>query len=199
MLNQNAKRQRDGHGGVTRVVLRVRIIACAIVVVGLLSRAEAAVFNIPAGNVALINAIKAANANHEDNTITLAAGTYSLTALDNMADGPNGLPSIAGTLTLHGAGPETTVLARADNAPEFRIVHVAATGILTLDGLTVAGGSGGIFNLGTLTVLNSTVSGNSSYGYPAVGGIFNTGTLTMLNVPPLLEMPPAASPTAEAR
>jgi len=59
MLNQNAKRQRDGHGGVTRVVLRVRIIACAIVVVGLLSRAEAAVFNIPAGNVALINAIKA--------------------------------------------------------------------------------------------------------------------------------------------
>src|SRR5204863_9986038 len=62
-------------------------------------------------------------------------------------------------------------------------------GTLTLTNSTVsgnranfAGGSkgGGIFNLGTLTLTNSTVSGNTvTHGYG--GGIFNGGTLTLSN------------------
>ncbi|MBV8557368.1 MAG: hypothetical protein JO116_17530, partial [Planctomycetaceae bacterium] len=48
-------------------------------------------------NVAgLINAIKTANTNQENNTIQLAAtGSYVLSAVDNTTDGPNGLPVIA--------------------------------------------------------------------------------------------------------
>ena len=40
----------------------------------------------------LIAAINEANANGEANTIRLEAGTYTLTAVDNRTDGPNGLP-----------------------------------------------------------------------------------------------------------
>ena len=44
--------------------------------------------------------------------IVLDAGTYTLTAVDNTTDGPNGLPSVTSPLTLTGAGAETTSLER---------------------------------------------------------------------------------------
>jgi hypothetical protein len=57
---------------------------------------QATVFHCGAGDVqCLIDAINTANANGEKNTIRLAAGTYTLTAVDN--GGPfdaNGLPVI---------------------------------------------------------------------------------------------------------
>ncbi len=57
-------------------------------------------------------------------------------------------------------------------------------GTLTLTNSTVSGNSatydaGGIYNYGTLTLTNSTVSGNSTI-YDA-GGIYNQGTLTLTN------------------
>src|SRR4029450_6905141 len=81
-------------------------------------------FHCGAGDVAcLIDAINAANANGEKNTIRLEAGTYTLTAVDNTIDGlnggPNGLPSITSPLTLRGAGPDTSLLERAASAPEL--------------------------------------------------------------------------------
>src|ERR1700720_4119947 len=69
--------------------------------------ARAATFNISDGNVAaLINAIKTANNNRQNDTIELAAnGTYSLTA---SYSGSDGLPIIGPdggkTLTIHGNG-----------------------------------------------------------------------------------------------
>jgi hypothetical protein len=65
----------------------------------------AAEFTCLGGDVAcLISAITAANANGETNMITLAAGTYTLTAVNNTTvDGPNGLPSITSPLTITGA------------------------------------------------------------------------------------------------
>src|SRR5262249_38992507 len=57
--------------------------ACGVLLLRLVSRApasQAADFACAAGNVAcLIDAINQANANGEDNTITLEAGTYALT------------------------------------------------------------------------------------------------------------------------
>ncbi|MBR2695034.1 MAG: hypothetical protein IKE69_12585, partial [Thermoguttaceae bacterium] len=61
-----------------------------------------------------------------------------------------------------------------------------------LIGLTITGGwtygdGGGIYNSGTLTLTNSTVSGNTasssyySYYYSYGGGIYNGGTLTLTN------------------
>jgi hypothetical protein len=141
MRDQKTKHQRDeGRGVARRVIVHIQMTASAIVVLSLLSPAQAAVFNVAAGDVAgLISAINTANGNNEDDTINLAAGTYTLTAVNNDTDGSNGLPSITTALTIHGAGANGTVLAKVASAPAFRIVHVAATGIVTLEGLTATG------------------------------------------------------------
>jgi hypothetical protein len=71
-----------------------------------------------------------------------------------------------------------------------RILQVDSGAQATLDHLTIthgreAGGGGvgggGIYNGGTLTVSNSTLSGNSSTSYAGGGGIYNRGTLTVSN------------------
>src|SRR5262249_49394067 len=65
--------------------------------------AYAAGFTVGCGDTAgLIAAINAANSNGQTNTITLAAGcTYTLSASDNSGvNGPNGLPVLAGNLTI---------------------------------------------------------------------------------------------------
>jgi hypothetical protein len=115
----------------------VLIMATLIGLLVLSQGSQAAEFTCVAGDVAcLIDAIHTANANGEENTITLAAGTYTLTALDNNTDGPNGLPSITGPLTIQGAGPGATVIERASTAASFRLLHVAGGGTLALEGLT---------------------------------------------------------------
>jgi hypothetical protein len=161
---------------------------------------EARTFHCGAGDVScLIAAINEANTNgQKKNTIRLEAGTFTLTAVDNMTDGPNGLPSVTSTLTIKGAGAETTIIERDASAPEFRLMHVAATGTLTLDELTLHGGSvagapgdtgfgGGIFSSGTLTARHSTLRDNTANGGNAFafggagsgGAIFSSGTLTV--------------------
>jgi parallel beta-helix repeat protein len=161
-----------------------------LVVVGLLGllglprAVDAAEFACAAGDAAcLISAIHAANANGAANTITLAAGLYTLTTVDNTTDGPTGLPSITSALTLRGQGAQSTVIERAAGAPQFRLLHVAATGVLTLEGLTLRGGDvaglsngGGLRNRGTLLVAYSTLRGNTA---TSGGGISNAGTLAI--------------------
>jgi hypothetical protein len=89
-----------------------------LALVSLASRTQAADFAHAAGDVTcLINAITTANANGEANTITVEAGTYTLMAVDNITDGPNGLPSMTGVVTIHGAGADTTILERDARAP----------------------------------------------------------------------------------
>src|SRR6058998_2235260 len=104
---------------------RWRGIACGLGLLGLVSlvpASRAADFACAAGDVAcLIDAINTANANGEANTITLAAGTYTLTAVDNDTGGPTGLPSITSVLTLRGSGPDSTILERAPRTPMFRL------------------------------------------------------------------------------
>jgi len=88
------------------------------------------------------------------------------------------LPPITGGagLTIEGGSADITV--SGDN--QYRVFEVGSDAKLTLSNLTVAdaGGAdfgrpdGGIYNLGTLTVSNSTFSGNSA---GVGGGIFNSG------------------------
>lgn len=143
--------------------------------------------------VSLINTIIAANIGNCDNdTINLAAGTYTLTAVNNNTDGPNGLPSITSNITINGAGASTTIIERNVIGHAFRIFHVAATGNLTLNGLTISDGlavfdgvdfdsndGGGIFNRGTLTINNCTISDNEADNNS--GGIQNSGNMTVNN------------------
>jgi hypothetical protein len=147
---------------------------------------HAAIFSCAGGDSAcLIAAIDAANANGQTNTITLAAGTYTLTAVDNTADGANGLPSITSPLTLQGAGASQTLIERPDSAPSFRLLHIAPMGTLTVAGVTLMGGSsslgsgfggGGLLNDGTLTLTESAVRENTGdFG----GGVLNFGQLTL--------------------
>jgi len=150
-------------------------------------RVQAKTFHCDAGDTpCLIAAINQANANGEKNTIRLAAGTYTLTASDNNTRGPNGLLSITSTLTIRGAGAETTIIERQVRISPFLLVNIEPTGILTLRGLTLRGGlapslenllgSGGDSrNRGTLTILHSIVSDNVADF--CCGGIGSNSTL----------------------
>jgi hypothetical protein len=131
------------------------------------------------GDVAcLIDAIHQANGNGEANTLTLEAGTYTLTTA-----GANGLPSVTGTITMTGADAETTILERAVTALPFRLVHVAVTGNLTLEGLTLRGGravdgGGGLLIEGTVQLRNSAVVDNAADDRG--GGLSNKGGMAAL-------------------
>ena len=151
---------------------------------------QAKTFHCGAGNVrCLIAAINEANANgQKKNTILLEAGTYRLTSIDNTGPGfgnNNGLPVITGAMTINGESAETTIIERDSGAPAFRILDVAASGRLILNGLTIrggfmifAGGAAGISNAGTLTINQSIIEQNQSpNGGPA--GIDSGGILTI--------------------
>ena len=98
-------------------------------------------FFCPSGDVTcLIASINEANRNGEDNTINLELGTYTLTTVDNNTQGPNGLPSITGRMTIQGQDMWETIIARDSGAPEFRMFHVAASGTLRLNRVAVKNG-----------------------------------------------------------
>src|SRR4030095_3642700 len=122
-------------------------IARGVLLLSTVPSSEAADFACAAGDVAcLIDVINQANANGEANTITLKAGTYTLTAGDNHPDGPNGLCAVTRTLTIRGQGAESTSIERnfGFTPPFFRLGHVAATGNLPVDMLPLRGGGLGV-------------------------------------------------------
>jgi hypothetical protein len=130
----------------------------------------------------LIAAINAANTNGEENWIRLEAGTYTVMAIDNSTDGPNGLPSITSALRIEGAGADTTSIVRDASAPRFRLLHVGTTGNLTVDGTTLAGGFGGLFNNGgVVDIIQSTVTGNWDWAISNSGGVVNIFRSTVGN------------------
>ncbi len=147
------------------------VVAGLLGLLGLARPLDAAEFACAAGDVAcLITAINAANASGTANTLTLAAGPYTLTAVDNNTDGLTGLPSVTSPLTLRGAGADSTMIERAVGAPQFRLLHVALQGTLALEGLTLQGGDlagladggGGVRNHGTLTMTHSLLRGHAA-------------------------------------
>ena len=136
--------------------------------------------NVP-GSGSLRDAINSANATPTvANTINFSvSGTITLGST---------LPAIAntspGSLTIDGSGQAITV----DGASMFRILTVNSGSTLNLGFLTLTkgsvgasgGGGGAIFNNGTMTITNSTFSGNQAGGDGAA--IENTqGTLSVTN------------------
>lgn len=176
----------------SEVALSVRI-RCALLAFVLLLAASSplngASINCAGGDVAcLVKAINAANASAKPDTIKLSAGVYTLTAEDNMDDGPNGLPSITSRIKIRGKGPGQTIIQRDPSSDrDLRIVHVGPTGDLTLEGVTIKGGfsfdnihqkATGVFNRGTAHLVNSVVSENVAVFGPA--GVQNEGTMTIV-------------------
>ena len=97
------------------------------------------------------------------------------------------LPDLSGKLILDGPGARVLTVARsaAVGTPAFRIFAVPAGAEVTISGLTIAGGSagsgGGISNSGTLTVVDSILSGNSTGEGGRGGGIDNSGRLAVID------------------
>jgi len=131
----------------------------------------------------LIAAINTANTNNSDDIITLSAN-ITLTAIDN---GQNGLPVIltdgGHSLTIEGGG---FTLSRNGAAPDFRILQVGPGANVTINDLTITGGSnapGAGINMQTgsnLILDHVEVSGNNSSG--RAGGVYNYyATLTIQN------------------
>ncbi|MBL1099063.1 hypothetical protein [Streptomyces coffeae] len=123
-----------------------------------------------------ITALQAAitDANTGGGSITLAPHcTYTLTTPDNTDDG---LPEITGNVTISGRG--TTIRRAPDSTQDFRIFHVQSGGTLTLNSLTVSGGSvpnssgGGMWNSGTLNLNRAIIKRNRAR---SSGAIHNPG------------------------
>ncbi len=136
-------------------------------------------YNIGASDVSgLIDAILCANASAGDDVINLTTSTYTLTS-GYTSDTTTGLPHIltsasAGTLTINGSG---AIIQLGGTADHFRIFYVNTGGELTINQLTVnnaqnpSGLGGGFYNLGTLTLIDSTVVHNTA----AEGGAIANG------------------------
>lgn len=151
--------------------------------------------DFPVGDVTgLIDAINNANdevTNQGPDTINLVKGTYTLNAVFDFKDGPNGLPSITSKIIINGNGA-TIERSRAASIPAFRIFRVAGKGELTLEKLNINNGKitkyweldgGGIFNkAGRVLLVNCTLRGNKAITPGYGGGISNIdGTVELIN------------------
>ncbi|HXD87583.1 MAG TPA: choice-of-anchor Q domain-containing protein, partial [Urbifossiella sp.] len=135
----------------------------------------------PDGVISLREAIDAAETDATADTInfdpSLAGGTIHLTNANNGAFGPTSF-EIATPITIDGSGQ---ILSIDGEIGQFRFFGVTATGNLTLENLELTGGQaiggsgfqggggaaglgGAIFNMGTLTVRNSTLDNNTAFG-----------------------------------
>jgi hypothetical protein len=92
--------------------------------------------------------------------------------------------TIRTNLTIAGPGASNLAISGNNAVGIFEIT----AGTVTISGLTIENGYGeggagpigdGIYNTATVTVINSTLSGNSG-GFSG-GGIFNSGTMTVIN------------------
>jgi hypothetical protein len=151
----------------------------------------------------LVDAIAAANtdsavggcpAGSGADTLELTADV-TLTEVDNFLDithffpssTPNGLPQVNSEITLEGSG---FTIERDAAATEFRLLAVLSDGTLTLNDVTLRGGSsvygGGIINYGGYVILtNTTVTTNDGDGlynrFSIPGQSLEYGTLTLSN------------------
>jgi hypothetical protein len=122
------------------------------------------------------------NAADDDHITFGVTGTINLTGA---------LPTLAHSISIEGPGPDQLTV-RRDSGGDYRIFTVAADTTVSIIGLTVANGhvvsddGGGIYNAGTLTISNCTISGNTAVIPDFIsggdgGGIYNGGTLTVSN------------------
>jgi hypothetical protein len=147
-----------------------------------------------ADDCSLRGAITKANALAGADTITLPAGTYTLTLAGAGEDAnASGDLDLTSDITLNGAGAATTII---DAGQLDRGLEVFYGASVTLDGVTLHNGKspnvaeghclgGGVRNNGILTITNSVVSGNVTGNDGASGcnggGVYNDHTLTIEN------------------
>lgn len=134
--------------------------------------AYAATITVTNNNDSGAGSLRQAIADAASGDIITFNGDYTITLTSDMLD-------IDKTLTIDGSGHTITI----DGADSFLAIFIFPGQTVSLNNLTVTNGysavAGGIYNLGTLTISNSTVSDNSSN--VIAGGIYNSGILTLNN------------------
>jgi CSLREA domain-containing protein len=142
------------------------------------------------GDCSLREAIQAANTDTAVDACPPGSGVDSISVPTGTITLSSQLPAVSSTLTITGSGAANTILqANANpNTATYRILEVTSSGNLTLEGMTMRHGvcngscsglGGAIYNLGPLTVTNSTLSNNSAANYG--GAIYNLRPLTVIN------------------
>lgn len=145
--------------------------------------AHAATYTIANGDVnGFRAAVAAANASTGPDIIVLAThGLYTLVASE---PGASGLPAVTSHITIVGNNSRIE-RSTAAGTPGFRIFVVAQGGDLTLrnvivrngfsspnSGMVGSGNGGAVFNRGTLTIIDSTLTANSAH---FGAGVMNLG------------------------
>jgi predicted outer membrane repeat protein len=120
-------------------------------------------------------------------TINLPGGSFTFTASYIYDAGNNGLPSITSDITINGNG---STLDLGGAAVGIRLARVSASGDLTVNDATITGGymfdathGGGVFRVegGSLTIDDSTLSGNATRSYGGAVFVLDNATLTVTN------------------
>ena len=86
------------------------------------------------------------------------------------------LPDLSTSVSINGPGAGSLIV-RRNGGGTYRVFHITATGFVTVSGLTISNGVGGIINdnAATLTVTDCVLSGNSTTAGLG-GGIYNNST-----------------------
>lgn len=132
------------------------------------------------GECTLRAAIQEANALAGTDSIDLPTGGYTLTIAGAGEDAAaSGDLDITDDLMITGAGTVSTII---DGGALDRVIEILSPAVVSISSLTIQNGDvlglgGGISNRGTLTLIDTTVVGNtaSSFG----GGIVNYGDLAI--------------------
>jgi uncharacterized repeat protein (TIGR01451 family) len=165
MQRSAARRRRNSLFRPWLTVLEDRITPASFTV-----NSFADVLSPPPGTVTLRSAIQAANLLGGSNSISLPAGTYSLSL---------GPMDIENNLTITGASAASTLIDAASKSRIFRVGNwtVAISKVtlerglqrVTVPGALSAGGA--ILDLGVLTLTNDTITGNHAVGVTGTPGV----------------------------
>ena len=137
-----------------------------------------------AGECTLRAAIQEANALPGADTVTVPAGTFTLSIPGaGEKDAATGDLDLYDVLTIIGAGAGSTVI---DGGGLDRVFDVAASATVDISNLTITNGAadkgGGIKSLGdVLDLSNVSLTANATTG-PGAGAFFSGGTATLVNV-----------------
>ena len=131
------------------------------------------------GTLSLRQAVDLANVIANAPAITFSPTTFSTPQTITLTAGPLILGNKTGTETIEGPGAGLLSIS-ANNAS--RVFQITSNVTASLSGLTITGGEvsgpgGGLYNVGTVTVTDCTISGNSAV---SGGGLDNAGTATII-------------------
>jgi hypothetical protein len=148
------------------------IVVLLVSLIGFVHPVQAATITVDA-SCTLADAITAANTDAISGACPAGSGADTIVLTINPPALLVALPVVASDITLNGQGFTIN-----GNGLGFPVLEVSASGILTLNNINVTGGgAGGVLSAGSLTVNDSTISGNFRVGNG--GGISSSGALSV--------------------